>query len=105
LTYGKRIESLLQTVGLPGLADIRFATGEDHDGDPVIRIWVFLTDAEDDAFLSSARELRALIGGTARKVAPDRFPHINFCGMTEQVELENEMAVERMFRALEGVAS
>jgi hypothetical protein len=86
---GKQIERALQPRRPPELAELRFNSGLDHSGDPGLWIWAFLTEEiskDDQTFLAAARNLRAVLGPIARRVAPERWPYISFRPVTEPAE-------------------
>ncbi|HEU5116198.1 MAG TPA: hypothetical protein VFT74_05920 [Isosphaeraceae bacterium] len=82
----------------PGLAELRFRTGQDHTGDPGLWIQAYLDDhttGSDEAFLATARKLREYLGSVARRVCPDRFPYLSFRSLAEEAELMEAPRVSR----------
>jgi hypothetical protein len=84
---GKQIERDIENRRPPELVELRFNTGTDNTGDPALWIWAFLAEEKEDEFLRRARELRPLLAGASRTVAPDLFPYISFRSVAEQAEL------------------
>ena len=86
---GKQIEHKLQPHWPKEVAELRFNTGLDHSGDPAVWIWVFLTEEvskNDEDFLKSSHQLRAILDSLARRVAPDRWPYLSFRPIAEPAE-------------------
>ena len=86
---GKLIENDIKADWPEGLAQLRFRTGLDHSGEPVLKYWVFLNDdasATEDRFLDSARKLDAFLQPIARAIAPDRWPYPSFRSLKEETE-------------------
>jgi hypothetical protein len=88
---GKRIETYIRDTGKPDyLTRLKFAAIEDHNGQPALGIWAFLSDSDDDEALARMWRLRPLLVEATHEAAPDRWPYIHFRTESEQAELERE---------------
>lgn len=85
---GKQVEALIARRRPPELTELRFTTGRDHDGDPLLEIWSIVAE-ENGAFLRAVDRIRPLIDAAARETFEnpmEYFPLQSFTTVSEQLE-------------------
>ena len=83
---GKQIEAAIAPDRPERLAELRFATGRDHDGDPVLWVTAIFAEDDEEEFLRLVDQTRPLLQDAAREAEPDLWPHLSFTTVSEEQE-------------------
>lgn len=94
LVIGKRVEQCVAGQLPEWVADLRFETGEDSNGDPAVWIWVEVADvaAEEEVFSKNTKQVRDIIESSLRKLGIQHWPYVRFRTSSEQTATHRENA-------------
>ncbi|MBY0228191.1 MAG: hypothetical protein K2W96_02805 [Gemmataceae bacterium] len=86
LRLGKRIEAGLAEWRPPELVELRFSTGTNWLGEPLLSILGLIDKPDHDSFLDRLKTIDPLVIAVARETAPGWFLHPMFHLVSEQYE-------------------